>query len=368
MVKGLPLGLEDPGGRARFQPLGRPAAALVSLTTTTTGGGLDAFNNLRPGNYRVTFGSLPGYVYTVQDSPQGNDATDSDADRATGQLIVFPLGIGQSDSTRDAGLYRPNTVGDRVWYDSNGDGIQDPGETGIPATVTIVAAGPDGVLGNADDVTLPSVTTGANGIWSVPNVPPGTCARRFSNLPNGLTVPTLDADWHGTPNTADFVGVSGVNRTDLDFGYRGIGAINGNVWVDVNRDGDNAGEPGIANVTVTAIWAGFDGIAATGDEQTYTTTTDTAGNYSFAKCRSVAIRSPSNRRRFRPDSARPTTSTADSSILMVPRASRSPRQCRRRRTPTSVTRELIPSATGSGKITTATVCRTRKNREIPASP
>ena len=44
--------------------------------------------------------------------------------------------ISESDPTWDAGLYRPVTVGDRVWLDIDGDGVQDVGEPGI-ANVTL---------------------------------------------------------------------------------------------------------------------------------------------------------------------------------------------------------------------------------------
>ncbi|TVR19378.1 MAG: hypothetical protein EA396_12765, partial [Anaerolineaceae bacterium] len=37
-----------------------------------------------------------------------------------------------SDLTRDLGLYRPMSIGNRIWYDTNDDGIQDPTETGVP--------------------------------------------------------------------------------------------------------------------------------------------------------------------------------------------------------------------------------------------
>ena len=50
----------------------------------------------------------------------------------------------------------PNTasIGNKVWLDTNGNGIQDAGEIGVAdVTVTLTGAGEDGILGTADDTT-----------------------------------------------------------------------------------------------------------------------------------------------------------------------------------------------------------------------
>ncbi len=55
------------------------------------------------------------------------------------------------------------------------------------------------------------------------------------------------------------------------------------VWLDEDSDGvQDAGEGGIVNVRVTAIWYGPDGIPGTADDITYTTWTDREGEYIFA--------------------------------------------------------------------------------------
>ncbi len=46
----------------------------------------------------------------------------------------------------------PATIGDTVFCDVDDNGVQDPGEPGIPGvTVNLACAGPDGMLGTADD-------------------------------------------------------------------------------------------------------------------------------------------------------------------------------------------------------------------------
>ena len=59
-------------------------------------------------------------------------------------------------------------IGDRVWLDEDGDGVQDAGETGIP-NVEVQLSGTD-ALGNAVSLTT---TTDANGNYLFPDVPVG---------------------------------------------------------------------------------------------------------------------------------------------------------------------------------------------------
>jgi hypothetical protein len=125
------------------------------LTTTTAGGGLYAFNNLAAGNYQVQFGTLPGYVRTTPNSPVATAATDSNAAVADGFTATITLANGENNDTIDAGLYRLITLGDRVYYDANGNGVQDSGEPGIVGVpITVVWLGEDGVLGGGDDKTF----------------------------------------------------------------------------------------------------------------------------------------------------------------------------------------------------------------------
>lgn len=246
----------------------------VNLTTTTAGGGQYSFANLRPGSYQVVFTAPTGYVFTAQDVG-ANDAIDSDASPNPGETDPFTLAIGQTDNSRDAGLYQPILVGDFVWYDIDTDGVQDPGEPGIPgATVTFTWLGPNGVVGGGDDAIFTD-TTDASGSYGIDSLPPGEYTTAVTGLPNGLTVQTS--------GVAAFTLVSGQDRLDIDFGYVGPGSLGDLVWFDVNRDGSSVGEPGIAGVTVTATWFGFDGVEGTADDLDLADVTDSSGNYSFVQ-------------------------------------------------------------------------------------
>lgn len=90
---------------------------------------------MTPCGYVVGFGTLPsGLTFTQQNIPGDNgDNTNSDADPVTGKTDVITLVAGETDLTVDAGLKpnNPASVGDLVWNDENGDGIQQVGEAGI---------------------------------------------------------------------------------------------------------------------------------------------------------------------------------------------------------------------------------------------
>ena len=83
-----------------------------------------------PGTYTVGFEPPASYAITQQES--GSDpAVDSNPEPGTGKTDPITLTSGQSDLTQDAGLYRPVSLGDRVWEDLNGDGIQQASEPGL---------------------------------------------------------------------------------------------------------------------------------------------------------------------------------------------------------------------------------------------
>ncbi|RME56939.1 MAG: hypothetical protein D6790_14040, partial [Caldilineae bacterium] len=110
-------------------------------TTTTDLDGLYSFDNLDPGNYVVEFILPSGKAFTLLNQG-GDDTVDSDANPADGKSPTITLTAGQHNTTVDAGLYTPASIGDRVWDDANGNGIQDAGENGIPnVTVKLYKAG-----------------------------------------------------------------------------------------------------------------------------------------------------------------------------------------------------------------------------------
>ena len=252
-------------------------------TTTTANGGQYQFIGLTPGTYQVKFGNVAnGTTYAFTAPNQGSDPTlDSNANPATGFSGPALVTAGSFNATVDAGLYRPLNIGSLVWYDVNGNGIQDSGEPGISgATVTLTYAGPDGVFGTGDDTTA-TTTTGADGSYLFANQAPGNYRVTVSNLPAGLTAPTYDLDGVGTPNTTALTAVSGSDRLDANFGYQGTGSAGSLVWYDVNGNGtQQMGEPGLGGVRADLVYLGLTGQSPAVDVGV--ATTNSSGNYLFS--------------------------------------------------------------------------------------
>ena len=121
---------------------------------------------------------------------------------------VVPAG---GEGTTNNGFVPTGSIGDTVFNDTDGDGVQDPGEPGIPG-VTITVTNGDG------DVT--TVVTGPDGVYTIDDLPPGDYVVRVdpTTLPPGVVI-TADPD--GTPDGTTNVTVGpGEDVTTIDFGGR----------------------------------------------------------------------------------------------------------------------------------------------------
>lgn len=203
------------------------------------------------------------------------------------------------------------TIGDRVWVDTDGDGVQDPSEVGIPGVQVTLKSDPDG---DGVYTTAFSVNTDSNGNYLFDGLPPAAYIVTVTP-PAGYTQ-TGDPDQWGvtcticdSQTTTPIVLAPGDVFLNADFGYQPPAdknnSIGTTVWLDADADGvgpngngaapgnDNT-EPGIPGVTVALIrdvnsdgmWDpdGLDNTLRTGDDEAIIaeTTTDSAGNYLFS--------------------------------------------------------------------------------------
>lgn len=267
----------------------RDGVALGTAGTITTGAsGSYSFDNLLPGTYQVRVTTPVGTVLTATDVPSDDDI-DSDATRitpTTGVMTTVVAKSGDQVANLDAGVYEPVTLGDRVWVDSNGDGVQTAGELGL-AGVTVTLLKPDNSAVSQDalgNVVAPQLTTGT-GSYSFPNLPPGKYKIGIG-LPGGYLIaqlgagsdPTQDSDIDPTTMRSDEITIaSGETNNDIDAGaHRPVG-IGNMVWDDLNADGihDPAEITGIPGVTVKLLTPAGVEVAQT--------ITDGSGNYLFTR-------------------------------------------------------------------------------------
>ncbi|MCI5224425.1 MAG: hypothetical protein D3924_17595, partial [Candidatus Electrothrix sp. AR4] len=189
------------------------------------------------------------------------------------------------------------TIGDRVWLDENGDGVQDVGEAGISGVTVYIDD--DGTPGYSADDT--QAVTDSNGDYLLKDLTPGihTVLVKPDTLPPGGLEPIFDED-SGTiaPDGTISVPLStGDSHLTADFGYNWVskddtdnpvaaatGAIGDRIWNDADGDGvQDPAEIGIADVTVRLLTDdNNDGVyGGVGDNPVLITTTEPDGRYIF---------------------------------------------------------------------------------------
>ena len=169
-------------------------------------------------------------------------------------------------------LMRSGAIGDTVWFDSNGDGIQDEDENGIDDVTVMLEAdlNGDGIIDFTD-----TAVTDENGYYLFPNLPAGTyrVTVDYETLPEGA-IQTYDLDGLDTPDTAIVRLRTGEVNLNVDFGYWQACSVGDRVWNDINADGEqDEDEPGIGGVTVKLLDEDSEVIA--------TTVTTADGGYLF---------------------------------------------------------------------------------------
>ncbi|MEM7531343.1 MAG: SdrD B-like domain-containing protein, partial [Chloroflexota bacterium] len=207
--------------------------------------------------YRVEFvvPSPESYI-TLKDV--GNDDTiDSDANPTSGRTDIITVAPGEVSENNDAGLYdflqsKPATLGDKVWEDLDGDGVQDAGEPGVP-DITVQLLTPSGTV-------LETTTTDGDGMYLFDGLVPDDYKVRFV-LPSDYDEftdqdagidETADSDADPTDGETGIItlGLSEVNL-DVDAGIVKLVSLGNFVWEDLNADGiQDTGEPGISGVDV----------------------------------------------------------------------------------------------------------------------
>ncbi|HEC2177923.1 TPA: carboxypeptidase regulatory-like domain-containing protein [Staphylococcus delphini] len=264
---------DDEPGIANVTVTLKDADGNIVGTRTTDVKGNYLFEDVKEGEYTIDFETPEGYTPTIT----GQGTLGRDSNGVSARILVG----NRDDLTIDSGFYKteppvPPTrnIGDKVWEDTNKDGIQDADEPGI-ANVTVT-------LKDADGNVVDTRVTDTNGNYLFENVKQGDYTVEFET-PEGYTPTqtgqgTTDNDSNGTSTK---VTVGDNDDLTLDSGFykteppvpptRNIGD---KVWEDTNKDGiQDADEPGIADVTVTLKDA--DGNVVD------TRVTDTNGNYLF---------------------------------------------------------------------------------------
>ena len=280
----------------------------ISQSTTTSNNGYYKFKRLAAGDYKVTFDQPDGFEFT-EANVGSNEAKDSDADTTTGMTDVISLVASENNrDAADAGLINLNNdntdpgnaqIGDSVFVDANGNGLKDSGELGVEGIgVTLTGAGDDGIFGTDDDITATTVTS-SRGKYKFRHLSAGDYKVTFDQ-PDGLTFTQAnvgsnegrDSDVDVNTGMTDVISLAASERNNkVDAGLiddnggnpdPGDASLGNLVFEDVNGNGiQDSSDNGIANVQVSLLGAGTDGLFGTTDDISQTTFTGTDGSYSF---------------------------------------------------------------------------------------
>ncbi|MGB3916959.1 MAG: SdrD B-like domain-containing protein, partial [Thiothrix litoralis] len=190
---------------------------------------------------------------------------------------MFTLAGGTNLRDKDAGLYKAASLGDLLWFDANGNGVQDAAETGVVgATVTLTGTRGDGVA-----MASSSTATDASGNYRFEGLYPGAYTVTFG-LPAGMSFTSQNQgadDAKDSDVASDGIATatlkSGDSNLTLDAGVLPA-SVAGRIWIDNNTPNavDDGVEDGVVGVTVNLIDTKTGAVVAT-------TTTGADGLYNF---------------------------------------------------------------------------------------
>ena len=158
-MPGVTVTLTRADGSAVTDASGNPVAAV-----TTDANGQYKFENLLPGDYKVSFTNPAGYEATV------SDAGDDRGADSNGTEAAVSLTQGQEDMTVDYGLVGTGVIGDQLFVDvnQNGGSAPDAGDKPLAGVkVTLTWTGPGGITRTYE------TTTDAEGKYKFENLLPG---------------------------------------------------------------------------------------------------------------------------------------------------------------------------------------------------
>jgi len=260
-------GIRDPGepGIAGAQVSLSGHAAIGPLTTGADGTYL--FDGLEPGTYSIAATQATGYLDALEIA--GTAGGNVSSVPGTSTITTVTLAVGQQSTGNLFGDVRAASLAGVVFEDTNGDGVQDAGESGI-----------SGVLVSLSGTNLfsaavsNSMSTGLDGSYSFTGLVPGTYQLNEAQPVTHFDGIDSAGSAGGTVAADEVSGIqlnSGVAATGYLFAERDAVEISGFVFEDPNGNGvRDAGEAGIAGVDVE-IQGPDDGL----------TTTDATGAWSF---------------------------------------------------------------------------------------
>ena len=259
------------------------AGGAVNRTATTDASGNYSFDDLLAagaGGYTVTEGAIPPSAGSFNDGKTtvgGAGGTATAVDTLPSAISGIALGAGVQTANYIFGELPRAGITGTAYIDRNRNDTMDATPTdGRIAGVTLTLR--QGASCSAGTV-LSTTTTDANGQYAFNDLSAGLDYAVCEAQPTGYADGTVNSGTNGTSSAANSITLTNLpttGSTNNNFGER-VGSLAGAVYMDTDNDGQqDAGEPGLAGVTVTLT-----GTDATGTAVNRSATTDTAGAYRF---------------------------------------------------------------------------------------
>ncbi|QBB71127.1 hypothetical protein ELE36_12615 [Pseudolysobacter antarcticus] len=301
-----------------------PVSSTITANGPTGAPGWYRFPGLAAGNYYVCVTPPPTFVFTTPHI--GSSALDSDIDPNTQCTAPIALVANQDFPDLDAGLVATQlaALGDYVWFDRNGDGIQNesPSDGANGVTVKLFADNGNGNSEPASDALVATTVTaddvyGRPGYYHFDGLVPGlhyfvqflkpASATAFTT-PSAGGDTTLDSNARLADGaTVEVVLAPGEYNHSIDAGLitaSGGLSLGDQVWADSNNNGiyePQSGEAGIDGVRLNLYLDANNNGKPDTSEYIATTSTATvngfAGRYRFSKLAAgnyIVVVDPSN--------------------------------------------------------------------------
>ena len=289
---------------------------MIVTSQTTDSNGFYLFDDITPGNYCIAVVKPAGYECTV-DNMGNDDVADSDVvDQGDGTCqTVFAnqnsieVIAGSNNITIDAGLVSSTAaLGDRVWQDLNGNGIQecvdtngngivgDTGDMGTECGAGIAGVGVsllenldgDASCTSGDEDVIANTTTDANGFYLFSDLIAGNYCVEYT-LPNGYLYTlqnqgdtNFDSDADAvTGRTANVDILTNQTNLSVDAGVIAPASIGDTVWNDLDRNGLFVDEFGVAGISVELFNCSNTQVTDIYGNPVLPTVTDSNGLYNF---------------------------------------------------------------------------------------
>ena len=231
--------LTDDNGDGIYGGAGDNAATV----TTTDASGNYIFDDLPAGAYVVEVDATTLPTLPAGDSWVQTGDPDADLDgKTTAPVILAPgdayLNADFGYQSQDSGNQPTgSTIGDRIYLDTNGDGIDD-GQANDPGIAGVSVA-----LLDANGDVIATTVTDDTGTYVFPGLPAGDYTVRVTDTADVLGTYVQSGDPDGGNDGESAVSVDGINdNLDQDFGYTApnqgqgneLGAIGDTVFLDSN--------------------------------------------------------------------------------------------------------------------------------------